>query len=96
MRDFYEIVPLDKLISDIEFNISDIQSKENNHDKFQKELFALIKKETLLLKELKKSVEDMIEKCKKQTLLSDHDRTMYESISNGWLNKYAGRANYRK
>lgn len=73
MRDFYEIVPLDKLISDIEFNISDIQSKENNHNKFQKELFSLVKKETLLLKELKKSVEDMIEKCKKQTLLSDHD-----------------------
>ncbi len=74
IRDFYEFLPLDKLVAEIDFNISEIQIKEShNSDKSQNELFNLIKNESLLLNELKQSVLDMITKVKKNTLLSEED-----------------------
>lgn len=72
MRDFYEIVPLDKLVIDIDLNIAKIENKDNLND-YQNKLLYLVKKESLLLKELRNSVIDMIENIKQNTLLSDYD-----------------------
>lgn len=74
IRDFYEVKPLENLVNEIDFNISNLQVKKNNSsDQLQNKLFNLIKNESTLLIELKQSVLDMIIKIKKNTVISEND-----------------------
>lgn len=75
MKDFYEIVPLDKLVKNLEDNISCI--KEDQANKIDAQLLELVKNESLLLTELKQSVLDMINQVKTTSLSTAQDIEAY-------------------
>lgn len=68
LKDFYEINPLDKLLNEIENNISSIKDKSVKMDS---QLLELLNNESLLLTELKNSVVIKIEKIKKHSSFSN-------------------------
>lgn len=72
LKDFYEINPLNKLVKEIEFDIA-IVKETNSAKEQQNKLHTLLQNEALQLKELKKSVNDMIDKVKSNKLLSESE-----------------------
>lgn len=70
LKDFYEVVPLDKLVKEIEDNLSTAKEDLVN---VEPTLLKLVTNESVLLKELKDSVLSMLGKIKKESILSNQD-----------------------